>query len=352
MTSVIESGTPIGTAAVSVHRRLSRATSGFASSEILRVILRRIGAAIPVLWGVTFLTFCLMNLLPGDAAQQLLGANATPAQVERLATKLHLNEPFLTRYWHWLTGVLTGNFGHSLLSGQPVTTIFAQRLPVTIELAVYAFVLSIGFAIPVALVAARRRGRTLDHLITVVTTTGFAIPSFVLALLLIIVFAVSLELLPATGFVPITTDFARNLRYMTMPAVSLGFALFCLYTRLLRGDIVDQLLGQDYVMTARAKGASQWRILVRHVLRNSVFGLITVVALNIGALAGGTVIIEQIFGLPGMGSELLLAINNRDVTTVEATVLLVAIVVVLANLAADLLYAVLDPRVRYGRSAV
>lgn len=351
MSSVLRREPPMGVA-VAVHRRLSRATSGLATSETVRVILRRIGAAIPVLWGVTFLTFCLMNLLPGDAAQQLLGANATPAQVERLAAKLHLNEPFFTRYWHWFTGVLKGDFGHSLMSGQPVTSIFAQRLPVTVELAVYAFVLSIGFAVPIALLAARRRGRPLDHLVTVVTTTGFAIPNFVLALLLIIVFAVTLQILPATGYVAITANFWRNIRYMTMPAVSLGFTLFCLYTRLLRGDIVDQLLGQDYVITARAKGASQWRILIRHVLRNSVFGLITVVALNIGALAGGTVIIEQIFGLPGMGSELLLAINNRDVVTVEASVLLVAVVVVVANLAADLLYAVLDPRVRYGRSAV
>lgn len=313
-------------------------------SPALRVLGKRLLAAIPVLWGVTLLTFAVMNALPGDAAQQLLGANATPAEVHALDIKLHLNEPFWVRYGHWLGGVLTGNLGSSIQSGQTVTSTLAQRLPVSIELLAYVFIISIGVAVPLAVLAARRPGGVMDRLSMVLSMCGLSIAPFVLALLLVLVFADILRVLPA-----ISTG--SDIRSLTLPAFSIGFPIACVYTRLLRADIVEQMQSEDYVITARAKGVSPWRVLVRHALRNSLFGLITLVGLNLGTLIGALVIIEPIFSVPGIGQVLLQAINSRDIPVAEAVVLIFAVIVVLANLLTDLLYAVLDPRIRYGRPA-
>ena len=331
------------------EQRRSAAQSVLGSPS-LRLIGRRVLAAIPVLFGVTFLTFVVMNLLPGDAAQELLGINATPAEIRQLSIELHLNEPFWVRYGNWLSGVLHGNLGNSLTSGDPVSTILGQRLPVTFELIVYAFVVSLVFTVPVALLAARKPRGVADRLSMVVSMAGLSTAPYVLALLLILVFAVHLQWLPAIGYVPPSQSIVGCIRSLTLPAIAIGFPLFCFYTRLLRSDLVQQMQAEDYVVTARAKGLQPRQVLVRHALRNSLFGLLTVVGLNIGALIGTTVIVEQIFSLPGIGQQLLQAINDRDIPVVEATVLVFAIVVVLANLLTDLLYAVLDPRIRYGRA--
>jgi peptide/nickel transport system permease protein len=314
----------------------------------LRLVLRRLVTAIPVLWGVTALTFVVMNVMPGSAARQLLGAEATPEQVRQLTVQLGLDKPLPARYWDWLSGVLTGDLGRSLASGQPVTAIFGARLPVTLELTVYALGVSLALTMPVALLAARRPGGPADRLSMAVSMAGLSIANYVLALVLVIVFAVYIPIFPAIDFVPLDQNILENIRTLTLPAIAIGFPLFCFYTRLLRGDILDQMR-EDYVVTARAKGISTWRVLVRHALRNSLFGLLTIVGLNLGHLVGGTVIIEQIFALPGLGQELIHAINNRDVIVVEAIVLFMAVAVVLVNLLTDILYAVLDPRIRYGQ---
>ena len=327
------------------------AVRGVLGSPALRLVGRRVLAAIPVLWGVTLLSFAVMNVLPGDAAQQLLGANATPAQVHALELKLHLNEPFWVRYGHWLGGVVTGQLGSSLQSGQSVTSTLAQRLPVSIELLAFAFLLSIGGALLVAVLAARKPGGLADRLTMVISMAGLSIAPFVLALLLILVFAVRLRILPALGFVSVGQSVGGNIRSLVLPAVSLGLPIGCVYTRLLRSDIVEQMSSEDYVVTARAKGIAPWQVLVRHALRNSLFGLITLVGLNLGIIIGALVIIEPIFSLPGIGDVLLQAITSRDIPVVEGVVLVFATVVVVANLLTDLLYAVLDPRIRYGRAA-
>ena len=321
-----------------------------AASPALRFVARRLLAAIPVLWGVTFLTFLTLNALPGDTAQQLLGVNATPQEVHALDVKLGLDRPFFTRYWDWLHGVITGDLGHSLVSGESVTSTLLGDLPVTFELILYAFLLSIVFAMAIALMAARRPGGVFDRVSMLLTIAGLSIAPYVLALVLVYVFAVKLNVLPAIGWTAPGDSIGGNIRSLTLPAVSLGLALMCFYARLLRADLVQQLRAEDYVVTARAKGAGPWRVILRHALRNSVFGLITVVALNLGTLLGVTVIVEQIFGLPGIGRELLSGIDNRDIPMVEGTVLVFATIVVLANLIADVLYSVLDPRVRYGDS--
>jgi peptide/nickel transport system permease protein len=316
-----------------------------------RLTGRRLLAAIPVLWGVTFLTYVVMNLLPGDAAQELLGANATPAQVHQLEIQLHLNEPFWVRYGGWLGALLHGDLGTSLASRENVTTILGQRLPVTAELLLYAFAGSIVFAVGLAVLAARKPNGIADRISMVVSMTGLSIAPYVLALVLIYIFAVKLQVFPAIGYTPLTASPGANIRSLTLPAIAIGFPLFSVYTRLLRADIVEQMQREDYIVTARAKGVSPWRVLIRHALPNSLFGLITLVALNLGTLVGAVAIIEPIFSLPGVGAILIQSITDHDVPVVEGIVVVFAVVVVLAGLLADLLYAVLDPRIRYERAA-
>jgi peptide/nickel transport system permease protein len=326
-------------------RRLAR---GLAQSTMLRLLGRRLAAAVPVMWGVTFLTFVVMNLLPGDAAQQLLGANATPAQVHDLSIKLGLTKPFLTRYGEWLGHLFSGNMGTSLASHSSVTSILGPQLPVTFELIAYAFVISLGLAVPLALLAARRPNGIIDRLTMMFSMAGLSIANYVLALVLVWVFADVVQLFPAIGFVSLSQGLGQNLRSLTLPAVAIAFPLLGFYTRLLRADLLEQMQQEDYVVTARAKGVGPWRVILRHALRNSLFGLITIVALNLGTLLGAVVIIETIFSLPGVGAGLIQAINNRDIPLVEATVLVFALLTVVANLLADILYSLLDPRIRYG----
>jgi peptide/nickel transport system permease protein len=204
----------------------------------LRLIAKRVLQAIPVVWGVTFITFCLLNLLPGDAAVSLLGPGATKAMVAALSVKLHLNEPFFVRYADWLGNLITGHFGTSLASGQSVATIIGQRLPVTLELVAFAFVISVVFAVPVAAIAALHPHGIIDRLSIAVCMFGISVPGFVLGLLLILIFGVHLRLLPFVGFTPISAGLWPNIKTLILPAVTLGFALFCNYTRILRADLL------------------------------------------------------------------------------------------------------------------
>jgi len=311
-----------------------------------RFVLRRLLAAIPLLLAVSALVFWMISLLPGNTAQQLLGIEATDEQVARLASQLHLDRPPIERYVQWLGNAVQGDFGRSLTSGQRISTLLLQRFPVTLELVGLSLLLAIGFAVPVALLAARRPNGIVDRLTAVINIAGLSAASYVLALLLVLVFAVKLALLPSLGFSPITEGIWRNLRSLALPAIALAIPLFSLYTRFLRSDLIEQLQGEDYIMTAVAKGIGPWRVLVHHALRNSALGLVTLVALNVGPLIGGTVIMEQLFGLPGLGQLLLQAIHLRDVMVVQAAVVVLAIATVLSSLAADILYAALDPRIR------
>jgi peptide/nickel transport system permease protein len=313
-----------------------------------RLVIKRLLLAIPIVLGVSILTFWVLNLIPGSAAQQLLGPEATPEQVRALELQLGLDRPAVLRYLDWLGGAVTGDLGSSIVSNQSVTGLLGERLAVSGELVGLAFLISLGLAIPTALLAAYRPGRLFDRISMVVSITGLSVANYVLALLLVLVFAVEMAVLPAIGFVPISEGLGENLRSLVLPAAAIAFPLFCFYTRFLRGDLVDQMQGEDYVTTARAKGIGPWQVLLRHAFRNSAFGLITVVGLNLGTLIGGTVIVEQIFALPGIGQLMLQAINTRDFVVVQACVVVFALVAVLANLLADLLYAVLDPRIRYG----
>jgi peptide/nickel transport system permease protein len=331
-------GTEPGTRPGGALRRL-------AGSPALRLAGRRILIAIPVLLGVTLLTFIVENALPGDAAEALLGANATPAELKAETIKLHLNEPFFVRYWDWLWAALHGNLGASLYSGQPVSSILAQRLPVTIYLVIFALVLTLVISIPLALLCARWPGSIIDRVIMALCMAGLSIAPIVLALLLLQVFSGYLHnLLPALAT-------GNNVQSLVMPALTLALPLAAFYIRFLRADLIEQMQSEDYTVTALAKGLSRWRVLTRHALRNSFIGLLTVIGLNLATLIGITVIAENIFGVSGIGNELLQAIQHRDIPLLEGIVLFFAAFVVIVNLVTDLLYGVLDPRIRHGRSS-
>jgi peptide/nickel transport system permease protein len=211
--------------------------------------------------------------------------------------------------------------------------------------------LSVAVAIPLATLAVRKPHGIADRLSLVISMTGLSVPGFVLGLVLILIFAVHLRVLPAVGFTPLSAGIWPNLRTMILPSSTLGFALMCNYTRVLRADLSDQMRGEDYILTARAKGITPWQVLIRHALRNSSFSLLTLIGLNLGVLLGGTVLTEEIFSIPGMGSALIQAVETQDVIVVEAVVVVLSLGVVVSSLLTDLLYAVLDPRIRYGRAA-
>ena len=318
-------------------------------SVLPRLILRRTAATVPIVVGVSILTFWLLSLIPGNAAEQLLGSNATVEQVKKLEEALGLNEPAIARYWHWLTGAVTGDLGNSLVSGQPVVALIGERIGVTLEIAALALAVALAVAVPLAVVSARWPGSLADRFVSVVGLTGLSMANYVLALLLSLVFAVGLGWLPSLGYVPLHEDVLGNLRSLVLPVLAIAIPLMCFYMRFLRSDLVGELQREAYTDTARAKGVGPWRVLVGHALRNSSFGLVTLVGLDIGVLIGGTVITEQIFAIPGMGQLMLQAITHRDVPVLLGCVVLFATVAVLANLVVDLLYFVLDPRIRYGR---
>jgi peptide/nickel transport system permease protein len=319
-----------------------------AGSPALRLVGRRLLAAIPVLIGVTFLTFSVMNALPNDTAQAILGLQASPGAVAALNHTLGLDQPFFVQYWHWLSHVLQGNLGTSV-QGQSVNHELATHLPVTLELLAYALLVPLLLSVIVAVFAARKPNGFMDRISLAVSMLGLSIAPYAFAFILIVVFAVKLQWFPvisgSVGSTPVSF-----LKATTLPAAAIGFPLFAIYTRLLRGDLVEQMQREDYIVTAKAKGVPPWRVLIRHALRNSLFTLITVVGLNLGGLIGAVAIIETVFTVPGIGQDLLTGISNRDVPLIEGIVLVFAIMTVLGNLLADLAYAVLDPRIRYGRS--
>jgi peptide/nickel transport system permease protein len=338
---------------VQVHREpgargdLARRVTG---SPALQLVGRRLLTAVPVLLGVTFLTFVVMNLIPGNPAQLILGINASPGAVAKLDTQLGLNHPFWDRYWLWLDGLLHGNLGTAYSNQQSVNSDIAQFLPTTCYLLLYALVVSLGLGVIVAVLSARRPNGIVDRIGLAISMLGLSVAPYALALVLIYVFSVRLGWFPtisnSLGSNPLTA-----IRALTLPAASIGFPLFAVYTRLLRADIVEQMQREDYIVTAKAKGVGPWKVLVKHATRNSLFTLITLVALNLGTLIGAVAIIEPIFSLPGIGAELITAIGDNDLPLIEGIVVVFALVTVAGNLLADLLYTVLDPRIRYGRAA-
>jgi peptide/nickel transport system permease protein len=313
---------------------------------MLGFIAYRLAYLLPVLLAVTLLTFLIASLLPGDLAHAMLGDQATPDAVAALRRDMGLDQPLWWRYLHWLGGILQGDFGRSFRTGEPVLGAILARLPVSLELMLLAELTALAISIPLAIQCAANSGGAFDRLVTGVAFAKLSIPNFMAAILLIYVFAVALRLLPATGYTPLAEDWLGNLRSMLLPALTLALAEWPVLMRVLRSDMIATLQ-EDYITMAKAKGLKQRRILFVHALKPSSLTLITVAGINIGRLIGGAVIVESVFALPGIGRLLLGAIYTRDFMILQGVVLFVAAGFVIVNFLVDMLYAVLDPRVRH-----
>ncbi|MBV9328157.1 MAG: ABC transporter permease [Chloroflexi bacterium] len=312
-----------------------------------RYVLARIVLLVPVLIGVSLVTFSLIRLVPGDPVAVVLGSEtqATPQQVAAIRAAFGLDEPAPLQYVHWLGRVLSGDLGTSFRTGRSLSQELALRLPVTLELSMLAAVLGIVPALLAGTLSALRRNSPTDYVVAVGTLAGLSFPNFLLATLLVLLFSVVLRWLPPIGYVELRVDPIGNLRTMLLPAVCLALPFAGVMMRITRSSVLE-VLGQDYVRAARSKGLRHGTVLRRHVLRNAAIPVITVAGLSLARLLGGAVIVETIFGLPGIGRYVFDAISTRDYPVVQGVTLVVAVAFVLVSLLIDVLYAVVDPRLR------
>lgn len=312
-------------------------------------VVRRLLGMLPVLLAVSLLTFLIASLLPGDLAFVILGDQATPENVAALRHDMGLDQPLWWRYLSWLGHVLQGDLGRSFRTGQTVLQAVGERIPVSLELMLMAEFIGLLIGVPVAIACAARAGGAFDRFMTGSAFAMLSMPSFLVAILLIYLFAVELHWLPATGYVPFTEAPLANLRFFVLPALTLALAEWPGIMRVLRSDMIATLQ-EDYIALAKAKGLKPSRILFVHALKPSSLTLVTVTGINIGRLLGGTLIVESIFALPGIGRLLVGAIYTRDLVILQGVVLLVACGFVIVNFIVDMLYAVLDPRIRHGHA--
>ena len=315
---------------------------------VIPFLLRRLLLALLALFGVTVLVFVLVRLIPGDVVTNLVGLDArpTPEQLANLRRLFGLDQPIHVQFGIWFGALISGDLGQSLRTGRPIADDLLLRLPVTLELALLALAVALLIAIPLGVIAATKRGQFADYAASLFALVGLAAPNFWLAILFILFFSLQLRLLPSGGYVLLSENPIENLRHMVLPAVALGLSLAAATTRITRSSLLEVLM-LDYVRTARAKGLSERIVIYRHALKNALIPVATVIGLQVGTLLGGAIIIEEIFGLPGIGRFALEGINLRDYPVVQGAVLVVAGAFVLVNVLVDVLYALIDPRVRY-----
>ena len=313
---------------------------------MLGVVLRRIASALPVLLIVSLITFGLMRLIPGDPAAAMAGLSATQRDIQQLRIDLGLDQPLLVQLVRWYGGLLQGDLGRSILLGKPVVAATMERLPVTIGLSVYSLVLTLALGVLAGVVAALRQNSWVDQLAMMFAMIGISVPNFFLGLLMIIFFAVKLGWLPTGGYVPFTEDPVGWLRSMTMPAISLAMLQAGLLARITRSTMLE-VLRQDYIRTARAKGLPQRQVVFKHALANALIPIVTVVGIIVSLLLSGAVVTEALFSIPGIGQLLTQAVLSRDYPMVQGGLLLVTAFLLMVNIGVDILYAAIDPRVRY-----
>ena len=305
---------------------------------MLRFLVRRILLTLPVVLGVATLVFSLIHLVPGDPVQAMLGESASPEEITELRGRLGLDRPLLVQYGRFLTGLAKADLGTSLRTNQPVATAIGERLPATFELAMAAMALAILFAVPLGIIAAVRAGTHVDHAATTLALIGISMPNFWLGPILAIVFSVMLGWLPVSG--------RGTLAHLVLPAITLAAPLSAVLARMTRASVIEELR-ELYVLAARARGVSRVQAVLRHAFRNSLIPIVTVLGLQFGAVLTGAVITETIFAWPGVGRLLIQSIGFRDYPLVQGCILLIAVTYVSMNLLTDLLYGLLDPRIRY-----
>ncbi|MED1784532.1 ABC transporter permease [Brevibacillus fortis] len=313
-------------------------------------IIRRLLLTIPILLLVSIMTFSLIHMIPGDPARVILGEEATLEAYQALRTELGLDQPIVVQYFSWLGKVVTGDLGISITDRVPVADLIMQRLPATVELTIGTFLVAILIAFPAGILAAVRRGTWIDYTSTFTALGGMSIPSFWLAMMMIIFFAVENQWLPSSGYVPFSENPTQNLMAMILPCLATGLRESAVLMRMLRSSLLD-VVSMDFIRTAKAKGLNEARTILGHALRNAMVPVVTTSGLMIAGLLGGLVITESIFSIPGFGRLIVESVFKRDYVTVQGAILVSAVLVVLVNLIVDILYAVIDPRIKAGKGA-
>jgi peptide/nickel transport system permease protein len=314
---------------------------------VLQYLLRRLALMVPVAFLVSVLVFSLIHLTPVDPAELILGEERTPEAVVALRHELGLDRPLPDQYLTWISHAVRGDLGRSIRTSQPVTQAILERLPATLELGIAALAWSVLLAIPLGTIAALRRGSPIDVLATGFTILGVSVPNFFIGIVLILVLSVDLRLFPPGGYTPLAESIPDNLHRLVLPAITLGTVTTAINTRFTRSSMLD-VLRQDYIRTARAKGASWRQVIVGHALKNALIPVVTVVGIQIGAILEGALVTETIFSWPGVGKLAIDSIFGRDYPIIQGIVLAIALSYMLANLAVDLTYAWLNPRISYG----
>lgn len=309
-------------------------------------IIRRVLATIPVMAVVALFVFSLLYLAPGDPAAVIAGDQATPDDVERIRASLGLDRPYLVRFGAWVWDILHGDLGTSIFTNLPVSHMIQQRIEPTLSLMVVTLILAVSIAVPMGVVAAWKQGTGIDRLVMAFAVLGFSVPVFVVGYVLAYIFALELDWLPVQGYTPFSQGFFPWMENLILPAVALGGVYIALIARITRATMLE-VLSQDYIRTARAKGAGQRSILFLHALKNAAVPIVTIIGIGIALLIGGAVVTESVFAIPGLGRLTVDAILRRDYPVIQGVVLLFSFVYVLVNLLIDLLYTLFDPRIRY-----
>lgn len=312
---------------------------------MLKYIIKRLLSVIPVLFVVSIVIFGIIHLTPGDPAAVILGQEATPEQIEELREQLGLNDPIHLQYLKWIGGVVQGDLGQSYFMKEPVTTAIADHFRPTVSLAILALFISLVIAIPIGILAATHRGTITDQTVMAIALLGMSVPSFLLGLFLILLIGVKLGWLPVAGYQPLSAGLWTHLKYLIMPAIALGSIQAALIARMTRTSMLE-VLNTNYIKTARAKGVKDRVITYKHALRNAALPILTVVGSTLGSLITGAVVTETIFNIPGIGQLIINSIERRDYAVIQGVVLFVTLIYVFVNLIIDLLYGVIDPRVR------
>lgn len=308
-------------------------------------VIRRTLQMLVALLGVSLVVFALIHFVPGDPVRIALGTRFDQELYDQLVVRAGLDQPLLVQYFDWLTSALTGDMGVSFRSGRPVTEMVVERLPATMSLAVMALVIALAVSIPAGIISAIRSGRPSDWVVSTASQIGVSMPDFWAGLMYVLLFSVGLAWLPSSGYVPLSDGLWPWFSHILLPALTVGLISGSIITRFVRSAVIEAM-NQDYVRTARAKGASEWQVVRHHVLPNAWIPIVTVVGLQLGFLLGGVVIVEQVFAWPGLGRLALTAVQDRDFTVLQGAVLYIALMFLLINLVVDIIYARLDPRVR------
>jgi peptide/nickel transport system permease protein len=313
---------------------------------MLDFIARRLVAIVPVLAVVAVLVFMMLRLTPGDPAAVIAGDNATSDQIAAIREKLGLDLPIWQQFGIWIGNILQGNFGESFFFKKTVAELIAQRLEPTLALALCTLIFAVSLSVPIGVLAAYRQGSAFDRSVMAFSVLGFSVPGFVIGYCLIYVFAIELGWLPVQGYVRVGVDFGQFLERMVLPSLTLSVGFIALIARITRASVLE-VLNEDYIRTARAKGLSSRVVLMRHALRNAAVPILTVIGLGIAILMGGAVVTESVFGLPGLGRLTVEAVLSRDFPTIQTVILLFSVVYVVINLVIDISYTIFDPRIRY-----